>query len=171
MGIEDFLNQDFSKKEKQRKGMLSKRQGDNFEEYFKSLLVSIQNCSNSQIVAFRKHSNEVVGILAKKKNFGLIKKLGHLKGDLDFSITVKNYSPYSYEQTIGHTVFAECKSGGAVLNNAQKWLINLYISNLVPFFIFCEKPMKKYRDYCIVATHDFAIDKENIRKFLAKGDY
>ena len=152
---------------KQKVGMQAKRQGDSFEEYFKNLLVSIQDDDNSPVVAFRKHSNEVVGILHHKKMFSVIKKLGHLKGDLDFSITIKPFPSHS----ISCTVFAECKSGGAILTKEQKDLIEVYISNKVPFFIFCEKPIKKYIDYCVVATRNFALDKHNIRNVLAKGDY
>lgn len=164
MGIESFLNQDFNmqKELKKQKGMQSKRQGDSFEGYFKSLLVSIKEDDNSPIVAFRKHSNEVVGILYNKKMFGLIKKLGHLEGDLDFSITVKSYPAYG----VAHTVFAECKSGGAVLAKEQKELIKVYISNEVPFFIFCEKPQKEFANRCIVATRCFAVDKKAIKEAI-----
>lgn len=175
MGIESFLNQDFTlskilksgkteselNNKKQTLGMQAKRQGDIFEDYFKSILKVLEEEKAESVIAFRKHSNEVVGILAKRKMFGLIKKLGHKKGDLDFSITLK----------CGYTVFAECKSGDSPLSKEQKDLIEIYISNKVPFFIFCEKPIKKYIDYCVIATRNFALDKQNIRNILALGSY
>ena len=150
---------------KQKVGMQAKRQGDSFEEYFKSLLVSIRDDDNSPIVAFRKHSNEVVGILHHKKMFSVIKKLGHLKGDLDFSITTRT-SPVP---NLGTTVFAECKSGKAILTKEQDELITKYLENEIPFFIFCEKEVKKWYHACIVATRNFEMDKKNIKNLLMFG--
>lgn len=134
------------KKNKVLLGALSRKQGESFEAYFTKLLKEIEKLDNSPIVAFRKHSNEIVRTLAKIKRFDLVAKLGYLKGDLDYSITLKS----------GYTVFVECKSGDSSLSKEQKELIAKYKEHSIPYFLFTESDRKKER--YVKATHDLQQD-------------
>jgi hypothetical protein len=147
--MENMLNTTFTAplKEKKKKnkvliGALAKKQGDDFEAYFTNLLKEIEKLDNSPILAFRKHSNEIVRTLAKIGRFDLIAKLGHKKGDLDYSITLKS----------GYTVFVECKSGDSSLSKEQKELIEKYKEHSIPYFLFTENDRKK--EAYIKATND-----------------
>ncbi len=146
------------KTNKQFIGSQSKRKGDAFEQYFTSVLKQLQAMKSSPIVAFRKHSNEIVKTLANIKRFDLIAKLGYLKGDLDFSITLK----------CGYTVFAECKSGDSPLSKEQKQLIEKYKEYRVPYFLYTEKD-KKNQSY-IKATHNLQTDIQNMYDYLLKAE-
>lgn len=148
--MENMLNTTFTappnKKNKVLLGALARKRGENFEDYFTKLLKEIEKLDNSPIVAFRKHSNEIVRTLAKMKRFDLVAKLGYLKGDLDYSITLKS----------GYTVFVECKSGDSSLSKEQKELIEKYKEHSIPYFLFTENDRKK--ESHVKATHDLQHD-------------
>lgn len=167
MGIQNILNMEFTnqddiksntkqqdKKIKKISGLRAKRQGDNFEAYFTKILKQIEAMDNSPIIAFRKHSNEIVRTLAKIGRFDLIAKLGYKKGDLDYSITLKS----------GYTVYAECKSGDSPLSKEQKELIAKYKQFNIPYFLFTEKDKRNLK--YIKATYDFKQDIDNMLKKL-----
>ncbi|MCL2567180.1 MAG: type I restriction enzyme HsdR N-terminal domain-containing protein [Alphaproteobacteria bacterium] len=135
-------------------GHKAKIGGEAFENYFKRILEDIQAETDSPIVCFRKHSNEVVGALTFKKMFGMVKKLGYLKGDLDYSITLRG----------GKTLFVECKSGNAKLTKEQEDMIERYNNNDVPYVIFSQKLHDKF--FNVVATNSFASDKLKIRTYI-----
>ncbi|MCL2566475.1 MAG: hypothetical protein FWE18_00050 [Alphaproteobacteria bacterium] len=129
--------------------------GKQFESYFNALVLDIKNSEYSPIVCHRKHANEVIGVLAHKKLWGMIKQMNYLKGDLDYSITLKG----------GKTVFIECKAGDSKLTPEQLDIITQYKKSGVPYFIFSQKGMKNL-DNNIISSKNFEEDKIRIRKFL-----
>ncbi len=144
-----------SKVNKKFIGLQAKRQGETFEEYFKLVINQVQSMTESPIVCFRKHSNEIVKTLANNNRFDLIKRLGYLKGDLDYSITLK----------CGYTVFVECKSGSSPLSKEQKELISKYKEHGISYFLFTEKD-KRNEPY-IKATYNFQKDAELMFNMLS----
>ncbi len=136
-------------------GSQAKRKGDTFEQYFIQVLKRVQSMKDSPIVCFRKHSNEIVKTLVNINRFDLIKKIVYLKGDLDYSITLRS----------ADTVFVECKSGSSPLSKEQKKLIAKYKKHGIPYLLFTQRDEKN--EPYIKATYNLQKDAELMFNWLS----